>query len=47
MVDIDTWTVTEFVSSHSEELQKELAREYGFELVDHELVLYVLKRTEN
>ncbi|GIS70381.1 MAG: ferric uptake regulation protein [Gammaproteobacteria bacterium] len=47
MVDIDTGTVTEFVSNHIEELQKELAREYGFELVDHELVLYVRKRTEN
>ena len=47
MVDIDTGTVTEFVSSHIEELQKDLAREYGFELVDHELVLYVRKRTEN
>ena len=46
MVDIDTGTVTEFVSHHIEELQKELAREYGFELVDHELVLYVRKRTD-
>ena len=47
MVDIDTGAVTEFVNHHIEDLQKELAREYGFELVDHELVLYVRKRTES
>jgi Fur family ferric uptake transcriptional regulator len=46
MIDIDTGTVTEFVSDNIENLQKELAREYGFDLVDHELVLYVRKRDE-
>ena len=46
MVDIDTGVVTEFVSDNIENLQKELAGEYGFELVDHELVLYVRKRAE-
>ena len=46
MVDIDTGTVTEFTSDHIEELQKELVREYGFELVDHELVLYVRKHSK-
>jgi Fur family ferric uptake transcriptional regulator len=46
MVDIDTGAVTEFVSDNIENLQKELAREYGFDLVDHELVLYVRKRDE-
>ena len=46
MVDIDTGTVTEFTSDHIEELQRELVREYGFELVDHELVLYVRKHSK-
>ena len=46
MVDIDTGMVTEFVSARIEELQKELAQQHGFELVDHELVLYVRKRTD-
>ena len=46
MVDIDTGAVTEFVSDTIEVLQKKLASEYGFELIDHELVLYVRKRTE-
>ncbi len=41
MVDVDTGNVTEFVNARIEALQKEIAEEYGFELVDHELVLYV------
>ena len=43
MVDVDTGNVTEFVNARIEALQKEIAEEYGFELVDHELVLYVHK----
>ena len=43
MVDVDTGNVTEFVNARIEALQKEIAEEYGFELVDHELVLYVRK----
>jgi Fur family transcriptional regulator, ferric uptake regulator len=44
MVDIDTGRVTEFVSDRIETLQREIAAEQGYELVDHELVLYVRKR---
>lgn len=43
MVDVDNGNVTEFVNARIEALQKEIAEEYGFELVDHELVLYVRK----
>ena len=43
MVDVDTGNVTEFLNARIEALQQEIAEEYGFELVDHELVLYVRK----
>ena len=45
MVDVDTGNVTEFVNARNEALQKEIAEEYGFELVDHELVLFVRKHS--
>lgn len=44
MVDIDTGAVVEFINEPIETLQREIAAEHGFELVDHELVLYVRKR---
>lgn len=43
MVDIDTGAVVEFINEPIETLQREIAAEHGFELVDHELVLYVRK----
>ena len=43
MVDIDTGAVVEFINESIESLQREIAAEHGFELVDHELVLYVRK----
>lgn len=43
MVDVDNGTVTEFVNEKIEKLQQEIAAEHGFDLVDHELVLYVRK----
>jgi len=43
MVDVDTGTVTEFVNERIEALQREVVAEHGYELVDHELVLYVRK----
>ena len=46
MVDVDTGQVVEFVSERIETLQKEIATERGYELVDHELVLYVRKRED-
>ncbi len=46
MVDVDNGAVTEFVDEHIEELQRQIADKHGFELVDHELVLYVRKKRE-
>ena len=44
MVDVESGTVTEFVNDDIEALQQEIAEAHGYELVDHELVLYVRKR---
>jgi Fur family ferric uptake transcriptional regulator len=41
MVDVDSGQVVEFHSTEIEELQKRIAKEHGFELVCHNLVLYV------
>jgi Fur family ferric uptake transcriptional regulator len=41
MVCVDTGEVTEFVSEEIERLQYEIAERYGFELIEHKLVLYV------
>jgi Fur family ferric uptake transcriptional regulator len=46
MVDVDTGRVTEFVSEKIEALQTEIAKQHGYDIVGHELVLYVRKRTE-
>ena len=44
MVDVDSGAVNEFVNDRIEALQQEIAEEHGYELVDHQLVLYVRKR---
>ena len=44
MVDVDTGQVTEFVNERIEVLQKEIVAAHGFELMDHDLVLYVRKK---
>ena len=41
MVCVETGEVTEFFSEEIERLQHEVAKKYGFELLDHSLVLYV------
>ncbi len=43
MVDIDTGEVTEFYNQELEELQIKLAKSHGYELIDHNMVLYVKK----
>ena len=45
MIDVETGRVVEFVSEDIEKLQHQLADEHGFELVDHELVLYVKRKS--
>ena len=44
MVDIDTGQVIEFHNDEIEALQKRIVAEYGYELTDHSLVLYVRKK---
>lgn len=41
MVCVETGDVVEFVSDEIERLQHEIADKYGYELIDHSLVLYV------
>lgn len=47
MVDVDTGEVHEFINERIEELQREIVSKHGFELVDHELVLYVRRLKES
>ena len=46
MVCVDSGEVIEFVSTDIERLQHEIAKEYGYELLDHSLVLYVKRASE-
>ncbi len=41
MVCVSTGDVIEFVNEDIERLQHEIAEQYGYEIVDHNLVLYV------
>ena len=47
MVCIETGDVIEFINDEIERLQKEIAKQHGFELVDHSLVLYVKPRRKD
>ena len=46
MVSIDSGEVIEFVSDDIERLQREIAEQHGYELLDHSLVLYVRKKSK-
>ncbi|MBO6558359.1 MAG: ferric iron uptake transcriptional regulator [Pseudomonadales bacterium] len=46
MVEIETGEVVEFVSEEIERLQHDIAEKHGFELLDHNLVLYVKKKKD-
>ncbi len=41
MVCVETGQVIEFLNAEIEELQHKIAREHGYDIVDHSLVLYV------
>ena len=41
MVCVETGDVIEFLNNDIERLQQEIAEEFGYEIVDHSLVLYV------
>jgi len=44
MVCVETGDVIEFMNDEIERLQREIAKEHNFELIDHSLVLYVRPR---
>jgi Fur family ferric uptake transcriptional regulator len=44
MVCVDTNEVIEFVNKEIGDLQHKIAEEHGYELIDHNLVLYVKKK---
>ena len=44
LIDIKTGEIIEFVDNDIEELQKRIAEKYGYELVDHKLELYGVKK---
>jgi Fur family ferric uptake transcriptional regulator len=46
MVCVETGDVIEFVSEEIERLQHEIAEKYGYELLDHNLVLYVKNKDD-
>ncbi len=46
MVCVETGKVTEFVNEEIERLQHEIASKFGYELIDHNLVLYVRPLTK-
>tara|TARA_B100000900_G_scaffold291680_1_gene250507 strand:- start:360 stop:788 length:429 start_codon:yes stop_codon:yes gene_type:complete len=44
LIDVKTGEIIEFVDNDIEELQKKVAQKYGYELVDHKLELYGVKK---
>ena len=44
LIDVKTGEIIEFVDNEIEELQKKVAEKYGYELVDHKLELYGVKK---
>ena len=44
LIDIKTGEIIEFVDEEIEKLQKKVADKYGYELVDHKLELYGVKK---
>ncbi|MEM8817314.1 MAG: ferric iron uptake transcriptional regulator [Pseudomonadota bacterium] len=46
MVCVETGEVIEFVNDEIERLQHEIAAQYGYEIMDHNLVLYVKRKAK-
>ena len=44
LIDIKTGEIIEFVNEDIEKIQKKVAEEYGYDLVDHKLELYGIKK---
>ena len=46
LIDIKTGEIIEFVNEEIEKLQKKVAEKYGYEIVDHNLELYGVKKNK-
>jgi len=46
LIDIKSGEIIEFVDNEIEELQKKVAEKYGYQLVDHKLELYGIKKNK-
>ena len=46
LIDIKTGEIIEFVDEEIEKLQKKVAEKYGYDLVDHKLELYGVKKNK-
>ena len=46
LIDVKTGEIIEFVDEDIEKLQKKVAEKYGYELVDHKLELYGVKKNK-
>ena len=44
LIDIKTGEIIEFVDEEIEKLQEKIAKKYGYQLVDHKLELYGIKK---
>ncbi len=44
LIDVKTGEIIEFVDDEIEKLQKKVAEKYGYDLVDHKLELYGIKK---
>ena len=47
LIDLKTGEIIEFVDEEIEKLQKKVAEKYGYELVDHKLELYGVKKNRS
>ena len=47
LIDLKTGEIIEFVDEEIEKLQKKVADKYGYELVDHKLELYGVKKNRS
>ena len=46
LIDVKTGEIIEFVDDEIEKLQKKVADKYGYDLVDHKLELYGIKKSK-
>ena len=46
LIDVQSGEIVEFVNEEIEKLQKKVAEKYGYELVDHKLELYGVKKNK-